>query len=349
MDNDNSGRETEMVVPFDPSTAADIRAASGHDSAAREPQHPEVFDELLGRWEEKYRLGQEPALESLCGIDSPLLEPLRERIGKLKKLYAVLGLSPAAMADNDPAGEPTPTIPGYEVLGEIGRGGMGVVYKARDLKLGRIVAIKTIAEAPIRRPRPARAVPGRGPGRRPAAAPEHHRDPRDRRARRAALLLARIRRGGQPCPNGWPRGPWPREAAELVETLARAVHAAHQAGDHPPRPQAQQRPLDGRRRPQDQRLRPGQAPGRRLGADASRARSWARPATWPPSRPRDTRTGRPGRRCLRARDDPLPGVDRPAAVPGRVGAGDAQLVTRPRSCPRDSRDPTCRATWRRSA
>ncbi|HWG46170.1 MAG TPA: protein kinase [Gemmataceae bacterium] len=162
---------------------------------------------------------------------------------QLQRQWATLPLRPAVettpgATPAEPAHPPlaaAPVIAGYEILSVLGKGGMGVVYKARQLSLKRLVALKMIR---------AEAVEG---------------SDLLTRFRKEAEAIARLQHPhivqihdigeytgelGTRCPymalelvEGDTLAHWlsgrqvpPRTAAELTLTLARAVQTAHQYG-----------------------------------------------------------------------------------------------------------------------
>jgi tetratricopeptide (TPR) repeat protein len=142
-------------------------------------------------------------------------------------------LSAPRPADDTPAPDgpldAPPVVPGYEVLGELGRGGMGVVFEARQLRPSRTVALKLLraglpADADARRRFRAEAE-ALARLQHPGIVQVHEVGELDGRPYFslefcAGGSLAR-RLAGAPLPPG--------EAAALVEAVARAVGAAHRA------------------------------------------------------------------------------------------------------------------------
>jgi WD40 repeat protein/tRNA A-37 threonylcarbamoyl transferase component Bud32 len=104
--------------------------------------------DLLVQAEEWQQQGRTFRISELCPDRPDLWAELEEMLTDMRRLDGVMRVPDSTPTvpgtDTAPAAHPL-TIPGYEVLGEIGRGGMGVVYKVRDVRLQRIDALKVLA------------------------------------------------------------------------------------------------------------------------------------------------------------------------------------------------------------
>ena len=118
----------------------------------------------------------------------------------------------------------------YELLEEIGRGGQGVVFRARQKSLNRTVALKVIGLAMGEQSAPEALSPGGRSRRQPRSSRASFRSMRSASGMAACYFSMKFVEGGQ-LDEVVKRAPMSiRQAVELIAKVARTVHYAHEHG-----------------------------------------------------------------------------------------------------------------------
>jgi serine/threonine protein kinase len=157
--------------------------------------------------------------------------PAAETTAGAAPLSETLVRSPEEVARAGSAGHQSGVPTGYEIVRELGRGGMGVVYEARQVKLNRTVALKMVLAARHADPREldrflleAQAVAAI---RHPHVIQVHDSG----EVHGCPYMVMECLGGGSLADRLRTDGPMaPRAAAELVMKIARGVQAAHDLG-----------------------------------------------------------------------------------------------------------------------
>ncbi len=103
------------------------------------------FDELAEEFAERYRRGERPSLEEYVDRLPEMADEIREMFPALVEVEQVEGdaarCRPSAAP---PAISRLRQVGDFRIVREVGRGGMGVVYEAEQMSLGRRVALKIL-------------------------------------------------------------------------------------------------------------------------------------------------------------------------------------------------------------
>jgi serine/threonine-protein kinase len=187
---------------------------------------------LLEELTEAQRLGEPPALEEMARRHPDLANELRALWGTVMVAGAIASATSdfSHAVDAVDGGEPPRGLPDYELREELGRGGMGVVYRAWQPSLQRDVAVKLILRGSLASTdelaRFQAEAEAAGRLQHPHIVPIYEVASHEGQCYFSMQLVE-----GDTLAARLADGPLPaREAVALVATVARAIHYAHSQG-----------------------------------------------------------------------------------------------------------------------